>query len=91
MWNEIYDLLVEIGAKEDEREYFIRSMESGSREYRFRGKLGRGGKFHNFSRAPFCVTGYYEDMTEELENIIIETNRKLGRIYENQRTNKSKV
>ena len=68
--HKIYDLLVKIGgAREDERQDFIYHHcddPHGCREWRFRGKLGFGGKYRSTWNG---VTYYPEDETPEMIEI----------------------
>lgn len=81
--NEIYDVLVEeCKAPERMREDFISfcSRSYRSREYRFIGNLGFGGKFwHNDGR--FYVTCYSEDETEQRRKAIKAANERLAEIF----------
>ena len=74
----IYDLLVNIGgAREDERQDFIYHhcvYENGCQEWRFRGKLGFGGKYRSTWNG---VTYYPETSTDEIDKIAEELNQKL--------------
>jgi hypothetical protein len=68
--NKVYDILVdEAGAREDERNEFIYHHcidEFGCQEWRFRGKLGFGGKYKSTWNG---VTYYPEDETDEKKEI----------------------
>ena len=73
----IYTLLVqEAGALESERVDFV--CHRSATEWRFRGKLGFGGKFYN-TASGMRVSCYPEDMTEERETIIKWVNALLQR------------
>ena len=80
----IYDILVEIGARESMRDSFVYlfSRDNDINEWRFQGKLGFGGKFWNEysytdKRYNWRVSCYSEDETPELLQIINDTNKKL--------------
>jgi hypothetical protein len=84
--NRIYDVLVTTcGAREDAREYFTRwfTDSRNSREFRFIGNLGFGGKFWNNNNS-FYVNCYPEDETEDLKAIIYNANAELAVIYAEQ-------
>lgn len=74
--HKIYDLLVQkVGASENWREDFVAHMVGGTREYRFQGSLGFGGKFYNDHR--WRINCYPEDATEERTRLIVEVNQIL--------------
>lgn len=81
--NKIYDILVEhAGAIEDERFSFVLSHSIDKnldlfREWRFRGKLGPGGKFWN---RKYKISCYPEDETPERLEIIKKVNSLLEEI-----------
>ena len=94
--NEIYTILVEVcGAPDPTRitksgeeynpyryefVYEFSEKEEPTREWRFCGNLGFGGKFwHNNDK--FYVSCYREDETPEREKAICEANDKLIEIY----------
>ena len=76
-YEQIWDILVEYaGANKgsDDKELFVLAFLDGdknsSREYRFQGLLGFGGKFWRYDRSPyskvpFYVTYYPEDHQSE--------------------------
>jgi len=78
--NKIYDLLVSVGgAWESDRDSFIYhhcDVKDGCDEWRFRGKLGFGGKYRDNNR----VDCYKEDETPERRKIINELNEALAKI-----------
>lgn len=81
--NKIYDILTaECGAPDwmrDDFVYFCTNLFQ-SREYRFIGSLGFGGKFwHNDGR--FYVNCYPEDMTVPRAEAIKSANEKLAAVY----------
>ena len=77
--NEIYDLLVSrVGAAENWRDDFVMHMKDGTREYRFQGSLGFGGKFYNDHK--WRINCYPEDATEERTRLIFEVNEILHRM-----------
>lgn len=93
--NEIYDILVEDCGAPDrsielektylvERGEFVREFsekDNPTKEWRFCGRLGFGGKFwHNNDR--FYVSCYAEDRTEEREEMMNCANEKLEEVYE---------
>ena len=76
--NKAYDILMqEAGAKEYWRSDFVRCMtdDEPSREYRFSGALGFGGKYWIKRNAVDC---YSEDLTPEREAVIKATNARLA-------------
>jgi hypothetical protein len=79
--NKIYDLLIEIGgASVDERTGFIyHHCEStyGCSEWRFRGKLGCGGKYRSRWNG---VTYYPESETPKMKSIRDRLNIELSRL-----------
>jgi hypothetical protein len=79
--NKVYDLLVSIGgASEDETFDFIYhhcESEFGCSEWRFRGKLGFGGKYRSTWNG---VTYYPEDETPEMARIKAELDERLSEI-----------
>lgn len=82
--NRIYDVLeIECGAPPQMRLDFICfcARSYSSREYRFIGHLGFGGKFwHNNNK--FYVSCYREDETDERVRAIEKANKALAEIYE---------
>jgi hypothetical protein len=82
----VYDLLMKIGgAHENYRGHFIQhySEPDPSREWRFQGHLGFGGKFY-LSHDKFRVDCYQEDYTDERSALIAEMNEKLEWLYQSQ-------
>jgi hypothetical protein len=83
--NKVYDILVlECGAKEDEREHFIQVQTSEQvLEWRFCGRLGFGGKFWRQGSSYFTggeqmtVDCYPEDETPERKAMIETANAQL--------------
>lgn len=77
--NKIYDILVEIGAREEMREKFIicHIGKNYPHEWRFMGQLGFGGKLWRNYDNEFSVSCYSEDENVERKAIIKETNAKL--------------
>lgn len=79
--NKVYDLLVVFGgAIERERDSFIYhhcENKDGCREWRFRGKLGFGGKYYSRENK---VTCYSEDETPERKETIKFINESLSQI-----------
>ena len=73
----VYDVLVaEAGASTQGRVDFLRAhVDADTREYRFCGRLGFGGKFWV---ERFAVSCYSEDLTPEREAIIARTNAALA-------------
>lgn len=70
--NLIYTILVEnAGANESWRDDFVYHMIKGTKEYRFQGKLGFGGKLYS---NPLRISCYSEDCNSEREQIIKEVN-----------------
>ena len=85
--NKVYDILIKYAGASDhdyERRSFVHHQtkkDDVCREYRFKGKLGFGGKLirrHYDTR--MCVSCYLEDMTDAREKIIIETNKALNEL-----------
>jgi hypothetical protein len=82
---EIYKILVEeCGARDTSRKYydFHFAMCQGTREYRFIGNLGFGGKLRNPygrlpSREPLYVDYYKEDINEERQKAVEKANNRL--------------
>jgi len=79
----IYDVLVqECSASEGLRDNFVASLNDYREnprppfEYRFRGKLGIGGKYYESATGPW-VGCYSEDMTPERRAIIDAANQRL--------------
>lgn len=80
----VYDLLVKIGgAPESYRAHFIQhyTEPDPSREWRFQGLLGFGGKFY-MDHDRFRVGCYREDDTDERTALIDEMNEKLGWLFQ---------
>jgi len=82
--NKVYDILVlECGAKEDEREHFIQVQTSEQvQEWRFCGRLGFGGKFWRqgsgwATKEQMYVDCYQEDETPERTAMIDAANARL--------------
>ena len=78
----IYTILVEVcGARSRERDAFVQEMGSfkPTREWRFGGWIGFGGKFWP---REFKVTCYSEDITDEYAKIITEANEKLIKLLD---------
>jgi len=77
-----WDVLVELaGAREDDRETFVRHAEqtpSGDLEYRFCGKLGFGGKIWSLTDDRWRIDCYPEDSTPERRAIIDAVNARIG-------------
>lgn len=72
----IFDVLVTCaGARESMWEDFLYSLQCGTREYRFQGSLGFGGKYWPETNTVSC---YPEDMTDRRRAIITETNGHLA-------------
>jgi hypothetical protein len=77
MANKIYDLLVQRAeASEHWRGDFVSHMTGTTREYRFQGCLGFGGKFYNDHR--WRIECYAEDDTPDRRAIITEVNALLS-------------
>ena len=78
----VWDVLVEMaGAREEERDQFVRHAEStkpGDLEYRFCGKLGFGGKIRSQYDGTWSVDCYPEDSTPERRTIIEAVNARIG-------------
>lgn len=75
--NQIYDLLVEYGAREEDRKMFVYHAERGGfSEWRFQGIFGFGGKFRNYSNK-WYVDYYKEDQTPERDKAEKELTDKL--------------
>jgi len=75
--NQIYDLLVEYGALEDDRQSFIYHAERGGfDEWRFQGIFGFGGKFRNRGDK-WYVDYYQEHQTPERDTAEKELTEKL--------------
>jgi hypothetical protein len=79
----IYDILViNVAASENWRDDFIYHMTSGrTREYRFQGSLGFGGKFYTDTWRVSC---YKEDETPERNKAIEQANAQLKLLREQQ-------
>jgi len=80
----VYDLLVKVGgAPESYRAHFIQHYTGAdpSREWRFQGKLGFGGKFY-LSYDKFRVGCYREDETDKRTVLIAEMNEKLDGLFQ---------
>lgn len=79
--NRVYDLLVSLGgADESERQSFIYhhcDSKDGCDEWRFRGKLGFGGKYRSTTNT---VTCYQEDETPQIMDTIVQINTALDNI-----------
>lgn len=79
-----WTILVEnLGAREDEREAFVRYLTDPDvehYEYRFGGILGFGGKLY-FSLGELRVGYYPEDRTQEKDAQVAEVNRLLKDLY----------
>lgn len=72
----IFDVLVTCaGARESMWEDFLHSLRCGTREYRFQGNLGFGGKYWPETNTVSCYT---EDMTDHRRAIITDTNGHLA-------------
>jgi len=79
----VYDLLMDVGgAHKNYRDHFIQHYTEAdpSREWRFQGHLGFGGKFY-LSYDRFRAGCYKEDSNEEREAIIAELNEKLAELF----------
>jgi hypothetical protein len=74
--HKIYDILLEAGATERWREDFVMHMSGTTREYRFGGVLGFGGKFYNYADR-WYISCYPEDRTDERAALIETINAKL--------------
>jgi hypothetical protein len=92
--NQIYDILIEIGASEIYRKAFIwtHTQDENQVEWRFQGKLRFGGKFWNEwsyleEKPKWRISCYFEDETPKRLKLIEETNEKLrtlaNTLYEN--------
>lgn len=79
--HKIYDILLEAGATEYWREDFVRHMSGTTREYRFGGVLGFGGKFYN-NAGRWYISCYPEDRTDERAEIIEKVNVKIRALQE---------
>lgn len=77
----IYDMLLEAGATERWRTDFVLHMSGTTREYRFGGMLGFGGKFYNPS-GRWYISCYPEDRTDERATIIEGINARLRALQE---------
>lgn len=64
----------------DERYDFIAHITTGTREYRFQGSLGFGGKFYNDHK--WRIGCYKEDDTPERTAVIEEINTALEQMRE---------
>lgn len=73
---EVYDILVELGAIEKMRTAFTQYLldKDYSKEWRFQGKLGYGGKYYFPENRVDC---YSEDFDEKTQILIEEANKKL--------------
>ena len=80
--NKIYDLLQNMGgALESERSDFIYHhviSKDSCNEWRFRGKLGFGGKYRAKNNSVDC---YKEDLNTERSELINTLNNELKKIY----------
>jgi hypothetical protein len=81
-FSEVYSILVEkAGALEEERTDFMFHHDrekSPCEEWRFRGKLGFGGKYYSRSNTVSC---YSEDLTPDRQKVIAETNEALSGLH----------
>jgi hypothetical protein len=80
----VYDLLVKLGGAPDSyRNHFVQHYtgEDPSREWRFQGHLGFGGKFY-LSHEKFRVGCYREDDTDDRIALIAEMNEKLEWLFQ---------
>lgn len=74
--NAVFDILVEhAGVSEQQRGEFVYHF--GTREFRFQGNLGFGGKLYN-DDGDLSIGCYKEDYTPEREKIIEEVNELLA-------------
>jgi hypothetical protein len=79
-FGKVYDLLVQYGARENDRDAFIRYMLDDSRsqhEWRFCGIFGFGGKCRRGPRG-VSVDYYPEDHTKALDRKCAELNAKIA-------------
>ena len=82
IWGKAYDILVqECGAKEDDRDSFIAyCKENGeTREWRFCGSLGFGGKFWR-NNGKLYVNCYREDENPYRQMTILRANDRLSEL-----------
>jgi hypothetical protein len=77
----IYNILLEAGATEYWRQDFVMHMSGTTREYRFGGMLGFGGKFYNCADR-WYISCYPEDRTEARGQMIENINAKLRALQE---------
>ena len=75
-YHDVYKILLKAGARPDNEDCFVHSMENGTNEYRFQGRLGFGGKYWRGN----YVNCYREDETPELRALIDEVNRELKKL-----------
>jgi len=73
----------------DNKELFVLAFIEGerTREFRFGGLLGHGGKFwHNdrspYSKVPFYVTYYPEDHSKKRDAVVEKVNALITSLYE---------
>lgn len=91
-FSKVYDILVqEAGAVEDERESFLHHHPPTHTpsEWRFRGKLGFGGKFRcdPHRKVPYYVSCYHEDRTPERAAIEMKVNNLLKDLHSEESRN----
>lgn len=81
--NKVFDILVEYGARSDDRYSFISylSEQHENHEFRFRGIFGFGGKFRLNGYSGFQADYYPESHTVELDLKMVELKKKLKTLY----------
>lgn len=81
--NAIWDIVVEhCGGHEDMRDDFRRAYALGTREFRFGGNFGFGGKVRPFYKPHPIVSYYLEDETDERKAAAMAANKALTSIGE---------
>ena len=76
--NKVWDILVEhAGAYEPLRENFLASVDTATREWRFQGQLGFGGKVWFEDGRATRVSCYPEDLTPQLSRTIQKISKEL--------------
>ena len=78
--NKVYDILVQFGAREDDRDSFVYHHckdKYPATEWRFCGVFGFGGKYRSGNN---YVTYYSEDETPERETKLNEVNELLNKM-----------
>lgn len=91
--NDVWNILLSYGAKEQDRVSFVHyfTNESEHYEFRFCGVFGGGGKIRQGYSVPYFVTMYEESSTPERERFLTAVNAELKNLAHNKYGKKGRI